>query len=79
MKIEIHLYAMLRESIGASYLLEVTKGPMTSEMIIQEFKMKFPMFANTTLRLAIDHQFVLEDTVIQENQHIALIPPVSGG
>jgi len=79
MKIEVHLYAMLRETVGASFVLELNEEQPTSDSLIHAFKLEFPMFENIPLRVAVDHSFVSHNMALKENQHIALIPPVSGG
>jgi molybdopterin converting factor small subunit len=80
MKIEVHLYAMLRESIGSTCWLEFTQSSITCEEVVVAFKEKFPMFVHTPLRVAINHSFANStDLIASDSIHIALIPPVSGG
>ena len=80
MKIEVHLYAMLRESIGSTCWLEFTQPRITCEEVVVAFKEKFPMFVHTPLRVAINHSFANStDLIASDCIHIALIPPVSGG
>jgi len=80
MKIEVHLYAMLRESIGSSCWLEFTEPKITCEDVVFAFKENFPMFSHSPLRVALNHTFANNTDVIENTGvHIALIPPVSGG
>jgi molybdopterin converting factor subunit 1 len=78
--IEIMLFAGLkeklqRETIACEYH-QITVGQL-KEWLCQEF----PQMAEDLARvmIAVNESFAQDETVIDQNDRVALIPPVSGG
>ncbi|MFM7770918.1 MAG: MoaD/ThiS family protein [Bacteroidota bacterium] len=78
MIVRVHLYGMLKELIGNTVELEVN-APLTGDIIISTFKIKFPQFNKTAFLIAVDHTLCSPNMEISSFNHIALLPPVSGG
>jgi len=81
MKIRIKLFAAARElSEGGDLELEVANGIVVRDMKIQ-ISGNHPGLSELILRSAvsINREFATDESVIHENDEIALIPPVSGG
>jgi molybdopterin converting factor subunit 1 len=81
MKLKILLFAAARQRIGAGSIeLEIALPATVSELgsaLLQRHPELEGLIA--TSRWAIDQTFVDRDAVVQGNEEIALIPPVSGG
>ncbi|QGQ97830.1 molybdopterin converting factor [Paenibacillus psychroresistens] len=82
MKLTIHLFAGLAESIGHTHItLTVKQTQITvaqlKELLIQEY----PNAAQTIAIsfIAINQAYASADDLVSEENEIALIPPVSGG
>lgn len=81
MKVSLHLYAGLRELLGARDLdFDVNDGATVADLQAQ-LAATYPAVQPflKTLAFAIDDEFVDSDERIHEGADIALIPPVSGG
>lgn len=81
MKVEVLLFAQFKEAYGSECLcIEVpygTKivdavGRVLSEPSLQPLK-------NLPLRYAINEEFMLSDTLLKNNDRLALLSPVAGG
>ncbi|MCI0693304.1 MoaD/ThiS family protein [candidate division KSB1 bacterium] len=81
MKIQIQLFAILREAAGANQLsLEVASGT-TARQVAQILAERFPKFRGHlgTLSFAVNGEIVAAETVLTDLCELALLPPVSGG
>ena len=80
MKINIVLYGIARDIIGASkHEFEVEKEISVSELLLK-LKEEFPKFELlTSLLVAVNDEYAEQNYMIQENDEVVLIPPVSGG
>ena len=81
MKIQIKLFAAARElSDNGEIGLEVADGILVKDMK-QEISNAYPKMSELILRSAVsvNREFATDESVVQENDEIALIPPVSGG
>lgn len=81
LRIQVHLFAAAAQLAQArSVVVEVSTGATLADVAAG---LRFACPALTSLlgvsRWAVDHQFASIDTAIDEQQEIALIPPVSGG
>ena len=78
--VKILLFAGLSEKIGVQELMIEAAGREV-EALLQSMKEKYPQAAGELgqAMVAINEEFVDPDTVIQPNDVIAFIPPVSGG
>lgn len=56
---------------------------IANELTVEQFKSnlleQYPMLKNKTYQVAVNEEFVKDDDIVQQNDTVALIPPVSGG
>jgi len=81
MRITIRFFALLRDKAGvAEWALDVPSGATVSKAI-ELLTAKFPAIAPALPRtaFAINMSKVNSDTVLNEGDELALLPPVSGG
>ncbi|SCS72457.1 molybdopterin converting factor subunit 1 [Staphylococcus caeli] len=56
---------------------------INSEITVDAFKQtlveRYPQIAEKQFQIAVNEEFVQSDAIIQPNDIVALIPPVSGG
>jgi molybdopterin converting factor subunit 1 len=81
MKVQIQLFAILREAAGANQLsLEVASGT-TARQVAQILAERFPKFRGHlgTLSFAVNGEIVSAETALTDSCEVALLPPVSGG
>ncbi|MDG1511529.1 MAG: MoaD/ThiS family protein [Mariniblastus sp.] len=81
MKIRIKLFAAARELSDTGEIgLEVADGILVKDMK-QQISNAYPSMSELILRSAVslNREFATDQSVVQENDEIALIPPVSGG
>jgi molybdopterin converting factor subunit 1 len=81
MKINIQLFASLREAVGTSQLsLEVKSGTtprQVGELLAERFSGLRGHLA--TISFAVNGEIVPPETVLSDSCELALLPPVSGG
>ena len=75
---KILCFAHLSEQIGLSSL-ELELGPMTVTAFVEVFKQLYPNAMLDQVMVAVNEQFVDEEHLIEANDTVALLPPVSGG
>ncbi|MDF2557366.1 MAG: molybdenum cofactor biosynthesis protein MoaD [Bacillales bacterium] len=76
--IQVHYFAHLREVSG----LEVENLEAAGKTIAELKEMlskKYHLAGFDTVMTAVNEEFADEETVLQEGDHVAFIPPVSGG
>jgi molybdopterin converting factor subunit 1 len=81
MTVNIKLFAILRDRAGQSDLhLELPPGSTVAHAA-QQLATSHPAIAPFISRIAfaVNQQYVPSTTVLQDNDELALIPPVSGG
>jgi len=80
MKIEIIAYGIAKDIINGSNLsIEINKDA-TVGAVREELLRDFPAFAGlASLQLAVNADYVNDDYVLNENDEVVIIPPVSGG
>lgn len=81
MTITVKLFAILRDRAGVSELkLDLPAGSVTS-VALDSLTSRYPAFRDHLPRtaLAINQDYVLRDTKLNDGDELALIPPVSGG
>lgn len=82
MQISIRLFAGLADRIGTSSLSFSTQAEnVTATVLKEELKLAYPEAASLIQSsfVAINQEYAVDDTVINEQDEVALIPPVSGG
>ena len=80
MNIEIIAYGIAKDIIsGSSLALKVEEGA-TVGVIRDVLLQDFPAFSGlASLQLAVNADYVADDFVLNENDEVVIIPPVSGG
>lgn len=79
MKIEVLLFAALREAVGQSRVeLELADGATVADAQ-SELVRRFPALREQRYAFALDHHYATAATAIGGARELALIPPVSGG
>ncbi|SFJ29863.1 molybdopterin converting factor subunit 1 [Thermoflavimicrobium dichotomicum] len=79
-KLKILCFANLGEKIGK--FLEI---PVETELTVHQLRERiiksYPQHQHTIemCMIAVNHEYVTEETIIRKDDQIALIPPVSGG
>jgi molybdopterin converting factor subunit 1 len=79
--ISIRLYAGLRDLVGARDLqMELPEGA-TIDQLRTRLGEEHPAVLGLlpTLVCAVDEEYVVPEHVLRDGDHVALIPPVSGG
>ena len=54
-------------------------GIINTEDLIKNLEQEFPALSNTSYSIAVNKKIIRENTTINENDTIALLPPFSGG
>ena len=80
MTIKILTFGIARDIIGSSHFeFSMTEGSTVVDLKKQLLE-RFPRFSNlSSLMIAVNAEYGVEDTVLNERDEIALIPPVAGG
>ena len=76
---EIHLFGLLKEQYGDSVEVEVPAFPITVEDVVMAFRKNHSEVNDIPFLIAINHFMAGANDNINENDHLALLPPVSGG
>lgn len=76
MRVRIRLFACLRDRAGANELtLELADGSLVSDALAQLGWLT----GETSVVMAVNHEYATPDLRLQPGDELALIPPVSGG
>ncbi len=81
MKIVIKYFGMIEEAIKKSeetLILNSEKNIYIND-IHKELKENYPVLENMNYKIAINLQITEENTIIENNTEIALLPPFAGG
>ncbi|OZT77211.1 molybdopterin converting factor subunit 1 [Salinicoccus roseus] len=76
---KVMLFAGLKEKIGESRIILDGPGAMTAGELKQAIYTQFPSLEGDVFQVACNESFVKDDQIIDEDDEVALIPPVSGG
>lgn len=81
MKVEVLLFASLRDAIGeASVMVQASEGMSVSEVARLLFEQRgVARLGGLPVRFAVDETFVSDAHVLRDGDRVAIIPPVSGG
>jgi sulfur-carrier protein len=76
--IYLHYFAGLKEAAGkAEEELKWESG--TAGDVLQWAKTSYPEFDFSAVQIAVNEEYVLEGEPVHPGDHVAFIPPVSGG
>ena len=76
---EIHLFGLLKEQYGDTVRVEVSSFPISVENVVKTFRMNHTEVKDIPFLTAVNHFMVGPTDLVNENDHLALLPPVSGG
>jgi molybdopterin converting factor subunit 1 len=81
MKVKVKFFAALRERVGASEVTkEIGEGSTVGELweaLQRDYPKLVPV--NTTLLYAVNRDYVSTSRVLQDEDEVVFVPPVSGG
>lgn len=80
-RVQVLLFSVLKEAVGASQLQVDLDAPATGEDLLDALADEYPEVEahRSSLRLAVNEEYVATDTALQDGDEVALITPVSGG
>lgn len=80
MKLDILLFGITTDLVGTSHIeLEVPTDSSVNDLK-KVMVTEHPQLANIhTYAIAVNESYALDSTVLQEDDVVAIIPPVSGG
>ena len=80
MDIEIIAFGIAKDILGSKRVNLSLDEAGTVGMARQKLMEQYPLFKTlASLQLAVNAEYVTDDHVLQENDEVVLIPPVSGG
>jgi molybdopterin converting factor subunit 1 len=81
MKIEVTLFATLKERIGERKIVVEIAEPVNVLKLLSEFINQYPQIKNSSsnLLVSVNQEFASKDQIIALGDEVALFPPVSGG
>ena len=79
MNITIRFFALSREIVGKSKLHHYVPDDSTLETVKQWLFETYPALKHIQMKFAVNKAYAAMDSVLQENDEIACIPPVGGG
>ena len=80
MKYKINLFGVTKDIVGNN-VIEVEMGQLSDvQTVLEKLKTNFPKLqAIKSLIIAVNSEYAEGDLLLNEQDEIALIPPVSGG
>ena len=80
MKVQILFFGITSDLLGASNLeIEVVEASTVANLK-SLLKEKYPQLKNIAFyAIAVNESYAVDDLVLEENDVVAIIPPVSGG
>lgn len=80
MEIDVILYGVSRDIIGANKYKIKVDIQMSVEGLLRKLENEYPKFKQlTSLFVAVNDEYVTKDYLIQKHDEVVLIPPVCGG
>ncbi|AII52150.1 MoaD/ThiS family protein [Hymenobacter sp. APR13] len=80
MNLKIALFGIAREIVGQPVLEVSAPEGQSAQGLLTDLHARYPELARlTSLAVAVNNEYAAADTLLQERDEIALIPPVSGG
>jgi molybdopterin converting factor small subunit len=76
---EIHLFGLLKEQYGETVRVEVPSFPVAVEEVVKAFRKNHSQVNDIPFLIAVNHFMASPNDSVSENDHMALLPPVSGG
>ncbi len=80
MQLQISLFGITRDIVGQNTLLWPSDTSLTVDELMTALKLQYPALADlSSILVAVNEEYAEPNQAILPNDHIALIPPVSGG
>lgn len=80
MKIRVLAFGIARDITNADTLLVELPAGSDAAALKMHLQEQYPAFKRlNSLRIAVNAEYAAPETLLRENDEIALIPPVSGG
>ena len=79
MKKEVQLFGILKEQYGSPVFVDVSELPISAKELIAAFRNQFQEVQDLPFLIAKNHFMIQDSDLIDAADHIALLPPVSGG
>ena len=80
MKLTIALFGITKEIVGQPELAVQVPDTITVSELTERLKADYPRFRDLrSVVVAVNSEYAEEEYQLQENDEVALIPPVSGG
>jgi molybdopterin converting factor small subunit len=79
MKKEVQLFGILKEQYGSPVFVEVLTSPVSAKELIASFRNQFQEVQDLPFLIAKNHFMIQDSELIESHDHVALLPPVSGG
>jgi len=77
MKISIKLFGQIADIAGSSSIL--LDNIADTDELIQQLQLKYPVLINTKYNVAVNRNMIQSNTVLKQDEEVALLPPFSGG
>ncbi len=77
MKIRVLAFGQITDITGRGAL--ELEGVADTNQLVAQMNQRFPLLANLQYRIAVDKNIILENTTLENNSVVALLPPFSGG
>ncbi len=81
LKVQVRLFSVAKEMAGmSSTTMELPSGARADD-VLKSLSGSNARFADWggSIRLAVNHEYVPADHLLQDGDEVAVIPPVSGG
>jgi len=80
MKIKLVAFGITKDILGGRELSYSWDGESTVEGLLQDLGNKYPQLVDlSSLKVAVNNEYVTGTKAIKETDEVVLIPPVSGG
>ncbi len=81
MKIDVTLFATLKELAGKKQINIEISEPATVSRLLAEISNQYPQIKNSSgnILVSINQEFASRDQIIVIGDEVAMFPPVSGG
>jgi molybdopterin converting factor subunit 1 len=77
--VHVRLFASYREAAGTNRLETLLPAGASVSRLLEVVERQVPGLQRTRGLIAVNHTYVQPDTILQDGDEVALIPPVSGG
>ena len=79
MELTLLVFGIIKQKTGKSSIKIDVQGTPTVKNLREEFTKQYPDFAQLNTLVAVNNNYVTSDFELNDDDEIALIPPVSGG